>query len=175
LGNVPPKSRDTAPARENTPDLKILFSELVRLETELWDAVETRLLAEHDLTLPKFEFMRVISRVSACRVHDIAAELSITVGGTSKIVDRIEASGFCTRRANPGDRRSSIIELTPAGKRMLTKATATFEDELQRRLGSALSGRGLAQLTKTLTRLRAATDAAGRGVKHGTVPDHLRI
>jgi hypothetical protein len=69
---VPPKSRDTAPARENTPDLKILFSELVRLETALRDAVETRLLAEHDLTLPKFEFMRVISRVSACRVHDIA-------------------------------------------------------------------------------------------------------
>jgi hypothetical protein len=67
LGNVPPKSRDTAPARENTPDLKILFSELVSLETELRDAVETRLLAEHDLTLPKFEFMRVISRVSACR------------------------------------------------------------------------------------------------------------
>jgi DNA-binding MarR family transcriptional regulator len=164
---VPPKSRDTAPARETTPDLRILFSELVRLETELWDAVETRLLAEHDLTLPKFEFMRVISRVSACRVHDIAAELSITVGGTSKIVDRVESSGFCIRRANPGDRRSSIIELTPAGKRMLTKATATFDDELQRRLGSALSDRGLAQLIKTFTRLRAAIRPAGTRASRG--------
>jgi hypothetical protein len=46
-------------------------------------------------------------------VFDIAEELSLTVGGTSKLVDRIEAAGHCVRRANPDDRRSSIIELTP--------------------------------------------------------------
>lgn len=142
-------------------DLRLLFSELVRLETELWDAVEARLLADHGLTLAKFEFMGVISRRPACRVHDIAGELGITVGGTSKIVDRLEADGLCARRTNPGDRRSSIIELTPAGKRSLTRATASFEDELERRLGSALSDRGLTQFTTTLTRLRMAMPRAG--------------
>jgi MarR family transcriptional regulator, organic hydroperoxide resistance regulator len=146
------------PAEPGT-DLKVLFSELVRLETELWNAIEARLRAEHDLTLPKFEFMQVISRRTACRVHDISAELSITVGGTSKIVDRIEADGLCTRRANPGDRRSSIIELTQLGKRRLAKATVTVDDELRRTLGSALADRPAAQLTRTLTRLRATLRA----------------
>jgi DNA-binding MarR family transcriptional regulator len=47
-------------------------------------------------------------------------------------VDRIEAAGLCRRRANPDDRRSQIIELTPAGRRLLAKATKTFEDELRR-------------------------------------------
>src|SRR5215469_7153978 len=100
--------------------------------------------------------MQVISRTPNCRVQDIAMEISITIGGTSKIVDRIEAAGHCARRANPGDRRSSIIELTPAGRRVLAKATVTFEDELRKRLGSALSDRSLAQFIKTLSRLRAA-------------------
>lgn len=152
-----PKSRDTAPsARANTADLKLLFSELVRLETELWDAVEARLVADHGLTLPKFEFMQLMSRVPACRVHDIASEISITVGGASKIVDRIEADGLCARRANPGDRRSSIIELTPAGTQMLAKATVSLEDELRRQLGACASDRALVQFTKTITELRSA-------------------
>jgi MarR family transcriptional regulator, organic hydroperoxide resistance regulator len=137
-----------------------MFSELVRLETELWDAVEGRLQKDHGVNLPTFEFLQVISRVSGCRVQDIAAELSITVGGTSKIVDRIEAAGLCVRRANPGDRRSSIIELTAAGKRLLTRATVTVEDELRRRVGTAMPERSLAQFTKTLTKLRTAVRLA---------------
>jgi MarR family transcriptional regulator, organic hydroperoxide resistance regulator len=142
------------------PDLKVLFSELVRLETELWDAVEGRLQKEHGVNLPTFEFLQVISRVPGCRVQDIAARLSITVGGTSKIVDRIEAAGLCVRRANPGDRRSSIIELTPAGKRLLARVAVTVEDELRRLLGMALPERSLAQFTRTLTKLRTAVRSA---------------
>jgi MarR family transcriptional regulator, organic hydroperoxide resistance regulator len=152
-------------AAEPGPDLRFLFSELVRLETELWNAVEDRLRADFGVTLPVFEFLQVISRTPACRVQDIAAELSITVGGTSKIVDRIEASGYCARSANPGDRRSSIIRLTPAGKRLLPKLTAAVDGELRNRLGNHVPDRSLIQLAKTLTRLRAAVRAGGAAEK----------
>jgi DNA-binding MarR family transcriptional regulator len=147
-------------AGEADPDLRVLFGELVRLETELWSAVEARLRSGHGIVLPTFEFLQVISRQPRCRVHDIATELGITVGGTSKIVDRMEAAGLCARRANPGDRRSSIISLTPAGRRMLAEATATVDDELRLRLGQ-LPARSRAQLTRTLTRLRATMRTAG--------------
>jgi DNA-binding MarR family transcriptional regulator len=155
---MPPRTQPRPPAADGAPDLLRLFSELVRLETELWGAVERRLRADHGLPLPSFEFMQAIARTSNCRVQDIATELSITVGGTSKLVDRIEAAGHCARRANPADRRSSIVELTPSGKRLLARATATVEDELRRRLGAALSDRSSAQLIRTLTRLRAAVN-----------------
>jgi len=151
-----PSSQRTA---EPGPDLRFLFSELVRLETELWNAVEGRLRADFGVTLPVFEFLQVISRTPACRVQDIAAELSITVGGTSKVVDRIEASGYVARSANPGDRRSSIIKLTPAGQRLLPKLTAAVDNELRNRLGTAVPDRSLIQLAKTLTRLRTAVRA----------------
>jgi MarR family transcriptional regulator, organic hydroperoxide resistance regulator len=158
---MPPRSQPPADgARGARPELRVLFSELVRLETELWDAVEGRLRADHGITLPFFEFMQIIARQPNCRVQDIAAELSITVGGTSKIVDRIEAAGYCARHANPGDRRSSIITLTPVGERLLPAITATVDDELAVRLGSALAGRALPELIETVSRLRSCADAA---------------
>ncbi|HSS23379.1 MAG TPA: MarR family winged helix-turn-helix transcriptional regulator [Mycobacterium sp.] len=137
-------------------DLPDLFHQLVRFETELWNAVDARLRAEFNLPLSRFEPMQVIARRPSCRVYDIAEELSITVGGASKLVDRIEAAGYCVRRANPGDRRSSIILLTTAGRRVLAKAAKVFEGELQARIGSAMPERSLRQFYSTIVKLRAA-------------------
>lgn len=137
-------------------DLPSLYGELIRFETELWDAIDARLRAECNLALGRFEVMRVIARHERCRVQDIANELAITIGGTSKIVDRIEASGYCRRRLNPDDQRSSLIALTPAGEHILAQATDVFEAELTRRFGAVLSARSLGQLHGTLAKLRAA-------------------
>jgi len=142
-------------------DFKQLFSDLIRFETELWNAVDARLRTEHDLPLHKFEPMQIIERTRDCRVFDIAEALSLTTGGVSKLVDSIEASGYVRRRPNPDDRRSSIIELTPAGARILGDATRTFEAELEARLGSVLSERSMRQFSSALTRLRAANRGVG--------------
>ena len=147
------------------PDLKKLFNELIRFEVEVWDSVDARLRAEHNLPLSRFEPMQVIASQPQCRVYDIAAALSLTTGGTSKLVDGLEASGYCRRLPNPADRRSSLLELTPAGKRLLTKATKTFEDELEQRIGAVLPDRSVQQFTSMLVKLRAskadqAADAA---------------
>jgi DNA-binding MarR family transcriptional regulator len=141
-------------------DLKTLFSELIRFETELWNAIDARLRADYDLPLSRFEPMQIIAQRGACRVNDIAEELVITVGGTSKLVDRIEAAGHCRRRSNPHDGRSSIIELTATGRRLLNAATRTFETELAQRLESGVSTRALQEFSNTLTRLRSANSRA---------------
>jgi len=137
-------------------DLEQVFSELVRFETELWNAADARLRIEFNLPLSRYEPMRVIEQRGPCRVNDIATELVITIGGTSKLIDRIEASGHCRRRPDPQDGRSSIIELTPSGKRLLAKARVAVDDELTTRLGAALSPRALQQFAASLTKLGAA-------------------
>ena len=142
-------------------ELRQLFSDIIRFEIELWNAVDARLKSEFDLPLAHFEPMSVIDRVPGCRVYDIATELGITTGGTSKLVDRIEASGYCRRLPNPADRRSSLLELTPEGKRILAVAGAAFDDELQRWLGAAVPERTLRQFAATLTRLRSAGHRIG--------------
>lgn len=137
-------------------DLKQIFNDLIRFEIELWNTIDARLRREFDLPLGSFDTMQVIARIGNCRVYDIARELSITVGGASKVVDRIEASGHCRRRANPDDRRSSIIELTVAGVGLLAQASEAFENELQLRIGSVLTPRALQQLGGGLAKLRSA-------------------
>jgi DNA-binding MarR family transcriptional regulator len=137
-------------------DLRQVFNDLIRFEIELWNAVDARLKREFNLPLTHFEPMSVMDRLSKCRVYDIASELGITTGGTSKLVDRIEASGYCRRLPNPDDRRSSLLELTPDGRRLFVEAGKAFDDELQRRLGAAVPERTLRQFAATLGRLRAA-------------------
>jgi DNA-binding MarR family transcriptional regulator len=137
-------------------DLRELFNDIIRFEIEIWNAVDSRLKSEFNLPLTHFEPMSVIDRLPGCRVYDIATELGITTGGTSKLVDRIEASGYCRRLPNPDDRRSSLLELTPEGRRLLAEAGAAFDDELQRWLGAAVPERTLRQFAATLSRLRAA-------------------
>ena len=142
-------------------DLRGLFNDLIRFEIELWNAVDARLKSEFGLPLTHFEPMSVMDRLPGCRVYDIASELGITTGGVSKLVDRIEASGYCRRRPNPADRRSSLLELTPEGRRVFAEAGVAFDEELQRWLGDPVPGRTLAQFAATLARLRAAGQGAG--------------
>jgi len=144
-----------------TAELRELVNDLIRFEIELWNAVDARLKGDLGLPLSHFEPMSVVDRLPRCRVYDIATELGITTGGTSKLVDRIEASGYCRRLPNPDDRRSSLLELTPEGERVLAAAGAAFDDELQRWLGSALPERTLRQFAATLARLRTAGHRLG--------------
>ncbi len=131
-----------------------MFSDLIRLETELWDLVQARLRRDHDLALSWFEPMQVIERTPGCRVIDIAEALSITIGGTSKLVDRIENAGWCERSPNPDDGRSSTIGLTPAGRQLLAAAQRTFVDELDLRLGASLSASELQRFATAVRKLR---------------------
>ncbi|MER7249242.1 MarR family transcriptional regulator [Kribbella sp. NPDC000426] len=143
-------------------DLTALFTDLVRLETRLYNVLDARLKAEHDLPLGQFEFLRFISAHGTTRVFDLARELAITVGATSKAVDRMESAGRVRRTANPDDRRSSLVELTPEGARALAAAAPAVEAELDRWIGSVLPTRLLDQLATGLSTLRQHAELDNR-------------
>ena len=143
-------------------DLRQVFDDLVRFETILWGAIDARLQEECGVGLASLNAMLVIDATPLCRVHDIAQAVAITVGGASQAVDRLESAGLCARRANPSDRRSSIVELTPEGTELLRIALPVFDSELGRLLRAPLSGTALTHLTDALSTLRrsAATQTA---------------
>lgn len=147
-------------------DLTVLFTDLVRLETRLYNALDARLKAEHQLPLGQFEFLRFISAHGTTRVFDLAREMAITVGATSKAVDRLESAGRIRRTANPSDRRSSLLELTPAGAGILAAATPTVEAELQIWVGSVLPAPVLEQLGTSLSTLRHHAELDPRTDRH---------
>src|SRR5215211_1895222 len=135
-------------------DVVGLFRDLVRLETELWNRVEARVQHSHGVPLAWLEIMQVVGNTEGCRVLDIARVLSITVGGASKVVDKVEAAGWCRRQPNPTDGRSNLIELTGPGEGLLEAANVTFATALAADVGPAAPASELAQLSATLRRLR---------------------
>ena len=142
-------------------DLKPLFTDLVRLEIELWDSVDGRLRRETGLQLRDFLLIQVIGSTASCRVYSLVEQVGITVGTASKAVDRLERAGHCTRRNNPQDRRSPIIELTEEGERLLATATLSVDSELEARLASALSTESLDVLADTIAKVRANRNENG--------------
>jgi DNA-binding MarR family transcriptional regulator len=144
-----------------------VFADLVRYETRLYNVLGERLRAEHGLTASQFEFLRIIGDRDDCRVNDLAQEVAITVGATSKGVDRLEAAGWVSRRPNPQNRRSSLLALTEAGRRLLDAATPTFENELRTWLADPLTARSLEQLATTVARLRGTIEDARVGMPTG--------
>lgn len=152
------------------PDDRVQWlTDLVRLEIVLWDRIDARLRRRHDLPLASFEALHMISRASAdgLRIGDLATRLRVTVGGTSKLVDRIESVGLLRRVADPADRRASRIVLTPAGRRTLTAATKTYATELAATVDPVLTGDEQRHLHGLVTRL---LDAAASGYRdHSTL------
>ena len=140
-------------------DLLSLFNDLVRIETRLWNALDARLRADLGIPLGRFETLQVLGRRGTSRINDIADELAITWGGSSKIVDRLEEGGFCVRRPNPEDGRSSLIDLTDPGRELVARGEALLREELVQLVQDPLSPRRVQELAGTLGRLRVTWES----------------
>jgi DNA-binding MarR family transcriptional regulator len=114
---------------------------------EAWRAVVTshgavtervqRALAAADLPpLSWFELLSAVERspTGRPRMSELAEWLTLSRGGITKLVDRLEEAGCITRVSCAEDRRSLQAELTPAGEKMLEEMRAVYEGELERHL-----------------------------------------
>jgi len=137
-------------------NLRQVFDDLVRFETDLWNAVDARLRKETGVPLGTFNVLLVVESTNACRVNDIAEQLAITVGGASQAVDRIEQKGLCRRQQDSSDGRSSIVSLTALGQSKLSEAGPVFDDELALWLNVSGTPKEFQHFTAVLARMRAA-------------------
>ena len=149
-----------------TPPSRIEWlSDLIKLEITLWNRIDACLREEHDLPLAFFWPLYVVggSRDGSLRVGEIAEALRLTVGGTSKIVDRIERAGLFRREPDPADRRASRIALTDVGRRKLLATSETYEAEMTAVLDAALSADEQHCMHTLVRRLLDTTDAGEPG------------
>jgi DNA-binding MarR family transcriptional regulator len=136
---------------------------------EAWRAVVTshaavtervqRSLAAADLPpLSWFEVLWAIERSSTGRpkMSELAEWLTLSRGGITKLVDRLEGAGYLQRIACTEDRRSLQAELTPAGRQMLEEMRATYAAEVERHLSRITPGEAAA-LMATLEKVTAST------------------
>ena len=153
------------------PDGRVQWlTDLVRLEILLWDRIDARLKHEHALPLAFFETLYMISRSAgtSLRIGDLAQRLRITVGGTSKLADRIQTAGLIRREPDLADRRASRVTLTRAGRHKLAAAVQTYDADLAATLDAALSDTEQQLMHELVTRLLAATQDSPSDGSYGT-------
>lgn len=63
--------------------------------------------------------LRLLDRVGAQRMSDLAEQLDLTQGGCSTLVDRAVAGGLVERRRDPEDRRVVRVTLSEPGREAL--------------------------------------------------------
>src|ERR687887_2621738 len=94
-----------------------------------------RALAAADLPpLSWFELLWAVKRSpsSRPRMSELAEWLTLSRGGITKLVDRLEEAGCIERVICDDDRRALQAELTPAGETMLEEMRAVYAAEVER-------------------------------------------
>lgn len=117
--------------RRERPDLDPspigIQGRIVRLSEHLLRQIEGW-LAPLDLGWESFSLILTLRRSGKpyeLRPTDLLRESLLTSGAITNRIDRVEQKGLIERRPDAADRRSYIVRLTPAGKRLADRAIAT--------------------------------------------------
>ena len=149
------------------PDPRVLFADLVRCETRLYNALNDRLRERHGIVTSQYEFLHHLREHPGSRVADLAAEFAIGIGATSKGIDRLERHGWVARQSNPTDRRSSLLVLTDEGERLVDAAERTFTERVTELVEGALGRTRAAAVARALALLRTALEHDRIGMPTG--------
>jgi len=122
-------------AKPADADLGILLTAAMRGFVDLLHA-ELGALGYEDVRPPFGVVFRSL-RDGPLTLTELAARLGVTKQAVSKVVDEMEGKDLLGRRADPGDARAKLLELTPRGRRVMAAAIAIGADIEQRLRGQA--------------------------------------
>jgi DNA-binding MarR family transcriptional regulator len=94
------------------------LQDLLQQWRELMSAARPRWSAA-DLTFTQLRGLSVLARRQPLRMSDLAEALGMTAASASALIDRMVQRGFVTRRSDPDDRRTVLVELSRRGQRIL--------------------------------------------------------
>jgi DNA-binding MarR family transcriptional regulator len=120
---------------EAAPGMAAVTS-VVRVHQILMGRVDEA-LRPHDLTFARYELLALLSftRTGAMPLSRIGARLQVHPTSITNAVDRCEAQGLVRRLPHPSDRRTTLAEITPAGRELVAKATESLNREVFTDLG----------------------------------------
>jgi MarR family 2-MHQ and catechol resistance regulon transcriptional repressor len=132
------------------------FGRLVEVQGRLERRLGSDLEARCGLPHVWFEVLIRLSRSDGGQLtmSALAEQVTLTTGGVTRLVDRMEAAGLVERRPCRNDRRVSYTAITDAGRTKLADAGEVHAANL-RTVFAGFSPEELATLDALLDRLRA--------------------
>ena len=89
------------------------------------------------LSFARYELLMVLlfSRRGSLPLNKLGSRLQVHPTSVTNAVDRLEQQGLLRRVPHPTDGRTTLAEITPAGRRMARRATDAVNDEVFSRPG----------------------------------------
>ena len=110
-------------------------------------------LAPWDITPAHLRALRMLTRHGTMRLSELSERLEIAPRSATEVVDALESRDLVRRRADPGDRRATLVEVTEHGAGVLAAIRATRGTEAGRIFGR-LTPADRAELARILSKLR---------------------
>ena len=90
--------------------------------------IRGRLRTEFDTTLPRFDLMAQLQRApKGMKMGELSRRMMVTNGNITGITDQLEKEGLVVRTKMESDRRSSVLRLTPQGRRIFARMARAHE------------------------------------------------
>jgi DNA-binding MarR family transcriptional regulator len=88
------------------------------------------------LTVSQFQLLKLMTLDGKHRVGELADLLGVTPPAVSKNIDKLEGLGLVVRAPSKGDRRATLLSVSPRGRRLVRK----HAELVTARLGPVLEG-----------------------------------
>jgi DNA-binding MarR family transcriptional regulator len=98
---------------------------------QLYMGTVDAVLRPHDLTFARFEVLRLLAftREGSLPLGKIGSRLQVHPASVTSAIDRLERQGFVERVPHPTDGRAVLAEITPAGRRVVERATVDLNEK----------------------------------------------
>ena len=105
-----------------------LWLRLLACSTDIETEIRKRLRAQFGMTLARFDYLAQLHRhPGGLRMSALSRFLMVTGGNVTGLTDELEKEGLVQRDAEPGDRRSWRLSLTPKGRKAFEAIASEHE------------------------------------------------
>jgi MarR family 2-MHQ and catechol resistance regulon transcriptional repressor len=96
-------------------------------------------VSELEMCGSDFAVLEALLHKGPLPVNEIGKKVLLTSGSITVAVDRLETRGLVERRAHGTDRRTRIVHLTKAGRKLITRVYADHAADMERLASASLT------------------------------------
>jgi DNA-binding MarR family transcriptional regulator len=122
------------PTRPKTPEADQQAYNAILATSKVIRRVGLRLFAEEGITEPQFQSLMLLVDNGPMLMRKMSDEMLVTPANVTGIMDRLEEKGLVRRTPGKGDRRATIIEITPEGNALYERVAIKKNVMLQKAL-----------------------------------------
>ena len=120
--------------------------------------IAIHLRSQFDISTARFDTLAQLHAAGGkMTMGELSAHLMVTSGNVTGVIDGMVTDALVQRRPHATDRRSIIIAITPAGRRLFAKVRAALSGWIGAAMGD-MSEPELAQMIRLFGRLKQSAD-----------------